>query len=168
MRSQWSLLLLAFAGACSFQASCGGKKLDMDKAKTFVATTLENETGQKPEASCPSSVKIEKGGKFECTARFGAGVEAKVGIVQNDDEGNVSIEAIKGVLISKRLEAQIAEGVGKQANVHVEVNCGDRVRAAKVDDTVQCDVTDAAGQAAKVDVKVKDVDGNVSWQVVKS
>jgi hypothetical protein len=168
MRSQWSLLLLAFAGACSFQASCGGKKLDMDKAKTFVTSALETETGQKPETTCPSSVKIAKGATFECTARFSPSAEAKVVIEQNDDEGNVTVKAITGILISKRLEAQIAEGVGKEANVHVEVSCGDRVRAAKAGDTFQCDVKDAAGQTAKVNVSVKDAAGNVSWEVVKS
>ena len=62
MRSHWSwswfTFVLAFATACSFQASCGGKKLNMDNAKKFVEETFEKETGAKPLAGRP------RGGPF--------------------------------------------------------------------------------------------------------
>jgi len=155
-----------FVTACSFSASCGGKKLNMDNAKKFVEKTLEESTGQKPAASCPASVDIKKGGKFECTARFGPGVEAKLVIEQDDDEGNVTIKAITGIVPVKRIEAQIVEGIAKQRNVQVEVNCGERVRAATANAKFQCAAKDASGQTGKVDVTIKDSEGNVSWEVV--
>lgn len=139
----------------------------METANQFVASTLEKDTGQKPEVACPASVKIEKGGTFECTAKFGPKVEAKVAIQQDDAQGNVTIKSISGILVSRRLEQEIAETAGKQTNTHLDVTCGDRVRAAVPDTTFQCDVKDASGQTAKVNVKVKDATGNVSWEIVK-
>jgi hypothetical protein len=42
------------------------------------------------------------------------------------------------------------------------------VRAAVPDAKFQCDIKDAAGQTAKVNVVVKDVNAHVSYEVVKS
>jgi Domain of unknown function (DUF4333) len=161
----WSPLLLVFVTACSFSASCGGKKLNMANAKSFVEKTFEDLSGQKPEASCPASVDIKQGSKFECTARFGPGVEAKLVIEQDDDKGHVTIKAVTGILVAKSLEKQIVEGIAKQLNEQVEVSCGDRVRAAVPGATFQCDAKDAKGQAGKINIKVKDIDGNVDWAI---
>lgn len=161
----WTSILLVVVG-CQFQASCGGKKLNMEKAKEFVTSTLEREVGQKPETTCPDSVEIEKGKTFECTARFGAAA-ASVVIEQNDDQGNVTIKSITGILIAQKLEELIADRIGKQLNVHVEAACGERVRPATPGSTFQCDAKDASGASAKINVKVKDVDGNVDFEVAK-
>lgn len=165
-RLSWTSILIVVVG-CQFQASCGGKKLNMEKAKEFVTSTLEREVGQKPETTCPDSVAIEKGKTFECTAKFGAAV-ATVVIEQNDDEGNVTIKSSTGILIAHKLEELIADRIGKQLNVHVEATCaGDRVRPATPGLTFQCDATDANGASAKINVKVKDADGNVDLEVAK-
>jgi len=161
------LVVLLVCVGCQFQASCGGKKLNMEKAKEFVATALERDVGQKPDSTtCPESVKIEKGAKFSCTAKFGAAT-ATVEMQQNDDEGNVTITSSTGILVANKLEKLIAEGIGKQANVHVDAACGDRVRPATPGSTFQCDVKDAKGVTAKVNVKVKDASGSVDWELVK-
>lgn len=165
MRTPWSSLALAFVTACSFQASCGGKKIDTDKVTGFVANNLEEQTGEKPVTTCPASIDVKQGAKFECTAKFGD-ASAKVVIVQKDDAGTVVVDAITGILVSKRLEAQVAEGVGKQLNLHVEANCGPRVRPAVVGAKFQCDVKDAKGSTAKVDIDVKTVEGAVDWRLV--
>jgi hypothetical protein len=160
------LVVLLVCVGCSFQASCGGKKLNMDKAKEFVTTALEREVGQKPETTCPESVKIEKGAKFSCTAKFGAAT-ATVEILQNDDEGNVTISSITGIVVANKLEKEIADGIGKQANVHVDVACGDRVRPATAGLTFQCDVKDAKGTTGKVNVNVTDATGAAHWEIAK-
>jgi Domain of unknown function (DUF4333) len=164
----WSPLLLVFATACSFSASCGGKKLDMDKAKAFVAKTLDDATGQKPDASCPASVDIKKGGTFECTARFGPGVEARLVIEQDDEEGRVTIKAVSGIVPSRSIEKQIVEGIAKQLDKQVEVNCGERVRAATAGATFQCDAKATNGDTGKINVTVKDTSGDVAWEVAQN
>jgi hypothetical protein len=153
----WAVLVTA----CSFHST-----LNMGEAQTFVTSALEKATGQKPVTTCPESVKLEQGGTFECTAKFGA-VAARVVIVQDDDRGHVTIKSITGILVAAELEKQIADGIAKQRNVRPEVSCGDRIRAAVAGATFQCDVRDGE-HSAKVDVKVKNDAGDVSWEVVKA
>ncbi len=157
---------LLFVG-CQFSASCGGKKLNMEKAREFVGSTLEADAKQKPtNVNCPDSVKLEKDKMFDCTATFGSAV-ATVSINQNDDQGNVTIKAIRGILIAHKLETLISDEIGKKLNVHVTVNCGDRVRTSKAGDTFTCDAQDAKGVGGKIAVNVKDDTGNVDWKLVK-
>ena len=75
------VVVLALA-RCKFEASCGGG-LNMDKAREFVASTLEREVGQKPQVTCPEEVKAEAGASFDCTAAFDE-VKAKVTIKQDE------------------------------------------------------------------------------------
>jgi hypothetical protein len=159
------ILLLAFG--CSFSASCGGKKLNIDKTKEFIATLLEKSTGTKPTVTCPASVKIEKDKTFECTAAFGPNAAAKVTIKQDDDQGNITIQSATGILVSSKLEKQIADHFGKANNKHVDAACGDRVRASTAGLEFQCEIKDAAGSTAKVNVKVKDTDGNVDFALAQ-
>jgi hypothetical protein len=163
MRRLYPSWILLLAVGCSFEASCGGKKLNMDKAKEFVATLLEKETGAKPTVTCPDSVKLEKDKTFECTAAFTGGATAKVTIKQDDDKGNVTVQSASGVLIANKLEKQIADHFGKANNKHVDAACGDRVRASTPGLEFQCEIKDAAGSTAKVNVKVKDETGSVDF-----
>ena len=96
----WLLL-----GGCSFQASCGaGKNLNMTNAQKFVRDTLAADAGATPNVTCPSRVKVEKGGRFDCTADFD-GAKAVVTLEQKDDDGYVTVVAIKGILIMRKLQA---------------------------------------------------------------
>lgn len=160
------VVALLFVG-CQFSASCGSKKLNMEKAKDYVGSTLETETKQKPTSvSCPDSVKIKKDAPFDCTVSFGSAV-ATVTLNQNDDEGTVSIKGVSGILIAEKLEKQIADEVGAKLNVHVTVNCGDRVRASKAGDTFTCEGKDAKGVGGTFAVNVNDTKGSVDWKLVK-
>ncbi len=162
-----SFLLLLFVG-CQFSASCGNKKLDMAKGKEFISSKLEANIGQKPiSVTCPEDVKIEKGGTVECTAGFGPAT-AKVTLTQDDDQGTVSMTSVTGLLIAASLEKQIAESLGKQLNMHIEVACGDRVRASVKGDKFVCDAKDAKGNAAKVEVEVTDDNGKTNFRVMPS
>jgi len=161
-----SAVLLVFVG-CQFQASCGGKKLNMEKAVEFVGSTLEKDVGQKPSAvTCPDSVKIAAGTMFECTVAFGA-PKATVVISQDDDKGNVTIKSITGILIAAKLEKAISDDFGSKLNVHITTTCGDRVRTATAGDKFTCDARDAKGDGGKVMVTVKDTSGNVSFELVR-
>jgi len=161
-----SAVLLVFVG-CQFQASCGGKKLNMEKAVEFVSSTLEKDVGQKPSAvTCPDSVKIEAGTMFECTVAFGA-PKAVVVMSQDDDKGNVTIKSITGILIASKLEKAISDDFGSKLNVHITTACGDRVRTATAGDKFTCDARDAKGNGGKVMVTVKDTAGNVNFELVR-
>jgi hypothetical protein len=166
MRSSLSIsaVFLVFVG-CQFQASCGGKNLNMEKANEFVATNLEKETGLKPAVTCPEKVKIKTGDTFVCTAKFPA-AEATVTISQDDDKGNVTIKSINGILIVSKLEAQIADQVGKQVGAQVTAECGEGVQPAVAGSKIMCEVKDANGGGAKVETLVKDTAGNVSFRVI--
>jgi hypothetical protein len=156
---------LVFFG-CQFSASCGNKNLDLEKGREFVSSTLEKTVGQKPDkVTCPEKVAMAKDATFECTASFGA-ANAKVGIIQTDDQGGVTIQSVTGVLVASKLETQIADQVGKTINAHVTVTCGERVRASVPGDQFMCDVKDARGASGKVRVKVEDTNGKASFEAV--
>lgn len=158
------VIALLFVG-CQFQASCGGKKLNMENAVTFVSTTLEKEVGQKPTAvTCPDAVAIKTGGTFECKAAFGAPT-ATVVIAQDDDQGNVTIQSITGILIAAKLEKQVADTLGPKLGATLTVACGDRVRTATVGEKFTCEAKDAEGGSGTVTVTTKDVTGNVSFEI---
>lgn len=164
-RSALSSFALCVLAGCSFQASCGSKKLDMKKAQEFVSTKLAEDVGEKPaNVTCPESVKIEKGTTFECTAEFGA-TKATVVMTQEDDEGFVKITSVTGILIGKKAEAAIAEQLGKRFNAHFTVDCGAPVRAATAGDRFTCSAKDAAGKGGPVTVTVKDASGNVRFEL---
>ncbi|MBA3498903.1 MAG: DUF4333 domain-containing protein [Myxococcota bacterium] len=167
MRRLYPSWILLLAVGCSFEASCGGKKLNIDKAKEFIATLLEKETGAKPTVTCPDSVKIEKDKTFDCTAAFGTNASAKITIKQNDDQGNITVQSATGILIANKLEKQIGEHFGKANNKHVDAACGDRVRPSTAGLEFQCEIKDAAGSTAKVNVKVKDDSGNVDFALAQ-
>ena len=166
MRRLYPTWILVFVAGCSFQASCGGKKLNIDKTKEFLAGLLEKETGAKPTVTCPDSVKLEKDKTFECTAAFGAAI-AKITIKQDDDKGNISVQSASGILISNKLEKQISEHFGKANNKHVDAACGERVRPSTAGLAFQCEIKDATGATAKVDVTVKDANGNVDFKLAQ-
>jgi hypothetical protein len=167
MRRMFPSWILLLAVGCSFEASCGGKKLNIDKAKEFIAGLLEKETGAKPTVTCPESVKIEKDKTFECTAAWTGGATAKVTLKQDDDKGNVTVQSATGILVSTKLEKQIADHFGKANNKHVDAACGDRVRPSTVGLEFQCEIKDAQGSTAKVNVKVKDDQGNVDFALAQ-
>lgn len=157
-----AVLVLA---SCKYEASCGGSSLDMDKAREFVAGALEHEVGQKPQVTCPASVKIEAGATFSCTASFGD-VKTTVTMKQSDDKGNVTIVSNTGILISSKLEAEITSGLKNQLHGDFKANCGPRVRPSTPGDHFTCDATEVGGSGrnGKIAVTVKDNAGNISWE----
>jgi uncharacterized protein DUF4333 len=165
--SRWSRVLGLFLAGCSFQASCGSRTLDMDNARKFVVQAMTGEVGAAPdEVVCPDKVKIEQGGTFDCTARYGKAT-ATLTMRQNDEAGNVTVVSISGILIMKKAEAAIAEQFGKAGSAHVTVDCGDRVRPAVAGDKLTCKATDENGATATVEVTVKDKEGNIGFKALE-
>jgi hypothetical protein len=139
----------------------------MDEAKAFVSRALAADVGEPPASvTCPELVKLKAQETFQCTADYGGGAVATVVVRQQDDQGNVTVESVSGILVANKAEAAIARGLGEQLNVHATVDCGPRVRPAAAGAVFTCAASDAKGARATVEVSVKDASGNVSWRVV--
>ena len=110
-------------GGCSFQASCGGKTIDSKKGEKIIAERIKADTGIDVKATCPTGVKIKKGGTFDCTFELG-GVKGKVLVTQNDDAGNVSFEVTEGFVLGAKVEAAIAANLKENGIAASAVSCG--------------------------------------------
>jgi hypothetical protein len=153
-------------GGCEFHASCGaGRTLDMDNAEALVRRAATREASVEPEVSCPKRVKVEKGGRFDCEIAFGD-VKGVATIEQKDAETNVEVVAVTGLLYMSKLEGVLLGRLQQQTSANVSVDCGPRVRAATPGDVFRCRATNGDGGSLDVEVKVKDVTGNVDFAVV--
>ncbi len=82
-------LLVAVAAALAL-AACGESTLDADQIEEEITPQVEEQTGTRDVAiDCPDDVEAEEGGVFECDLTAEGGIEAKVEVTQEDDEGNV-------------------------------------------------------------------------------
>ena len=71
-------------------AACGESTLDANQIEEEITPQVEEQTGTRDVAiDCPDDVEAEEGGKFECDLSAQGGIEAKVEVTQDDDEGNV-------------------------------------------------------------------------------
>ena len=156
----WLLL-----GGCEFHASCGGRTLNVDNAEALVARAVATQLGAEPTVSCPKKVKVEKGGRFDCKVTID-GVDGVATIEQKDDQTNVEVVQVTGLLLTGKLENAIVERLQSQSGARVEADCGPRVRAAVVGETFRCHARDDRGVTLDVEVKVKDTAGNVDFRVV--
>ena len=81
------LLAVALAG-------CGEDRIDTARVETEVERAVEQQARVPvAEVACPKDVSIEEGGRFVCTVTGDNGGEAKVQVVQTDDQGNVRFQA---------------------------------------------------------------------------
>jgi hypothetical protein len=151
-------------GACSFQASCGGKKLDTKKGETAIAKMLEDAGGSHPKVTCPSDVELKKGVECECTTDID-GVSGRVKVTQTNDTGDVHFDMVEGYVFSAKLEQLIVDHLKQQTGVEGKVDCGERVHASKPGSTFHCTATPPSGDAVTIDVKINDAQGNVDWKI---
>jgi hypothetical protein len=77
-------------------SACGESMLDTGNIEDEIAPQLAQDTGTKDvEISCPDDVEAKKGEDFECDVTAPGGVESKVTVTQEDDDGNVSWELVQ-------------------------------------------------------------------------
>lgn len=157
---------VVLVGGCSFQASCGGKKLDVDKAERMIAESLEQVSGMDATLTCPDNVKLAKDVEMECDAKVG-GLPGKVKVVQTDDNGYVNWTLIEGYVFSSKAEEVLRAKLGKQVGSEVVVDCGERVRVSEPGKTFLCKAKAADGQTAEVEVTIKSKEGNVDFKVLE-
>lgn len=149
---------LVVLGACSIT-----EKLDTAEGEEKIKTHLESKIpGSAVDGvSCPER-EIKKGDVFECTAQVD-GQPIRLQIIQDDDEGNITMKPVQAVLEVKRAVAYIEQEVGKAKRSAVTADCGtSRYLVKDPGTTFDCPVTSKAGRAlGRAVVTVKDVEGNV-------
>jgi hypothetical protein len=162
-RAGLTVLWVILVGGCSFEASCGGKKIDSKKGETEIAKMFA-ETGLPTKVTCPTGVKIKKDATFDCAVDLG-GVAGKVQVTQTDEQGNVSFELVEGFVLSDKLEKVLGEQIKKESGVDAKLDCGERVRASTPGATFRCTARAPSGEELAIDVTIKDKLGRFSTQV---
>ena len=77
-------------------AGCGESTLDAGDIESEVTPQVEEQTGTKDVTiDCPDDIEAEEGADFECDITAQGGVEAKLKVTQEDDEGNVRWEVVQ-------------------------------------------------------------------------
>jgi uncharacterized protein DUF4333 len=84
--------LFAVAALAVAAAACT-KSLDTAGLETKLKDQIEAQTDSTiTSVDCPDDIKVESGGKFECTATEESGATFTIEVVQTDDKGNVTWE----------------------------------------------------------------------------
>lgn len=153
------LVVLALAAACGRPAV-----LDVDRAEARIQTSL-TETFDVEVASvrCPDEVEVEEGASFSCDARL-SDATLEVTVRQTDDEGALSVEPTRAVLVTERVEADIAEVLDDRfSRDDVDVSCpGGPQRLEEPEATFTCTAIDG-DERKEVEVKVRDAQGALTY-----
>jgi hypothetical protein len=151
----------ALLGACSDQA-----ELDMDRAATEIASSLEAtydlDIGP---VRCPDSVPAEEGRSFTCTVQVG-GQPLTVRVGQRDDEGALRVTPTAAVLRVAEVQADLLERLADRLDdPDARAVCGPTpVRVVEPGRAFSCKV--AAGSTTRsVVVRVRDVDGSLTFEL---
>ena len=103
---------------------------------------------------CPSSVPVQRGYAFQCTATA-AGTSVPVVVEFVDDSGQLKMTLKYGIVVAAEVERTI--GAAK-------VDCGPRIRPAKGGRTFTCEVD--GGRAPAVEVTIANANGGVRWRAL--
>lgn len=163
---------LALAGVSL--AACGGSSLDSQKLQNTISAKInEVVPGATVTVSCPSDVKPQQGGTFQCTATVN-GQQVNLVVTQNDDKGNVSYKSEQAFLSMEKAQTKISEQLAKQVPGDWTTTCDpqgatDGIYVAKPQTTFDCSVSgtsaEGAPQTGTVVVTVTDSDGNIDWKL---
>jgi hypothetical protein len=156
---------LVLAG-CSFQASCGGKKLDTKKGEAELSARLQEKSGLPAKVTCPEA-KLEKGVAIECTSEV-SGLKGRIKVTQTDDTGNVSFDVLEGYFFAAEAERIIGQRLKEQTGVDGKVDCGERVRVSVPGTKIACTATAAVdGDKLALEVTLTDAAGGFDFKTAQ-
>jgi hypothetical protein len=81
--------LIAITAAVAL-AGCGSTTIDKKKAEDLARQVADSGTVKTKSISCPSNVKVKRGGTFSCDLVYTDGTKGTITLHMNDDKGNVS------------------------------------------------------------------------------
>lgn len=139
-----------------------GPKSDLTKKLESAASDLvAKEIGTEVKSfSCPNVEKLEAGKKFDCDAEIAAG-SFPVTVTLNDDQGAFNIQT-KNLLILKKAENLLKDGIKQRNNLDVTADCGQDFYIFKqIGDTHECKLSSTDGKSGKAVLKVTDLEGGV-------
>jgi hypothetical protein len=157
---------IVLVGGCSFEASCGGKRLDVKKGEKVIADKLKEATGIDATVTCPGSVKLAKDVVMECDVKLGT-LPGRAKVTQTDDQGNVSWELVEGYVISAKAEEYLKAELTKSSGIDVTVDCGARAHLAEPGKTLRCKAAPATGTPFEVELTMKDRTGTFDAKMVQ-
>lgn len=165
--AQLLALSLALAG-CSAKVSVGGgggKELNTENAERLIQQQLGAQYGVPIDGvDCPAR-KAKKGDVFECQAMFD-GQSLRLKVTQTNDDGYVEGEPVQAVIDTVKAADAFSSSIRDQTGLAVRVTCTDhKLLVADVGSTFDCGMTAADGSTRRVAVTVKDVEGNVTFQL---
>jgi hypothetical protein len=145
-------LLLALAAACD---------IDHGKAESLIVTTFADRQIT-AKATCPSGVKLENGGTFECTVVVDE-IEFPVTIKQIDDKGTVQFRDTDHIYFTDELAREIEGNVKQTRNVDIDVVCKEPYWVFSPKAEHSCEVV---GEPARVAFVFADTAPGGKWEVV--
>ncbi len=161
-------MLAAALVAIALGAGCGRPaELDVDQAEARIATSLaETFDVEVTGVACPEDVQVEAGATFACTAQID-GESLDVDVRQTDDEGALLVEPTRAVLVTARVEDDIAAVLADRFDRDdVEVSCpGGPQRLEAPDATFTCDAVDG-DETKDVEVRVRDAQGALTYTLM--
>jgi len=166
-----ALIVVGLLATATVAAGCGGdgaRRLQTADVEDEIASTIESDSAiTVDQVNCPDDRPARKGDVFVCRAVIeGKAVEFRV--TQEDGEGNFRARSTRAILDMKRAESEMGRSLSRQLEASVEVACGrDRVRIQRAGDQFDCLAVDEGGGTAAVKVTVKDIAGNISFEVVE-
>lgn len=154
-----AIVVLVGAVACGQPAV-----LDGERTEARIAETVTETYGVEVDSvACPDEIEVRDGARFRCRARLGAGT-VPIEVRQTDGEGALDVMPTRAVLVTSRVEADIAEVLADRfERDEVEVACGgDPVRIEAEGATFECVAVDGAEQKG-VAVRVRDTRGALTY-----
>ena len=161
--------LLEAAALLAVVAGCG-KPLNMQKAEQVIRDDLTARLAASglhlSAVSCPKEVRMRQGESFVCEASFEGGGGFRVHVDQTDSVGTINWRVNEQLLLSSKVEEQIALGE-KPQGLELAVNCGDRVRPALAKTSFACSATDSQGKPHYYQATIENEQGQVSYRAIE-
>jgi hypothetical protein len=159
-----AITLLVLASSCSFQAQCGGARVDQAKTEALVKQLAE-QVDTVTATRCPGDVEAKVGATFECTATFADGSTHASVVKLTHVEGNdVRADATwKTPLFGARKRAEIEHSISQTIGVAGSLDCKPGVLALVPDQKLRCTVKGPTDQAP-IDIWYT-TDDKINWKI---
>jgi len=146
--------------ACAALCACNLLKIDHRKVEQSIRSEASAKGLDLTSLECPKNVKMKAGDSFACNGVDSDGQKLSFHVDQVDGAGSIKWH-LDGIIIDKK---KVGDGIEKAVGASTDVTCPAKVVVLNVGDTFTCDAK-VGGQMHKVDITLKDTEGNVAWQM---
>lgn len=137
--------------------------LDTDKLNNAIQAKLAEVNLSASAISCPSSIPVQSGNTFECTATIN-GVPVTVSVRQTSSSGDVSFEIGRAVVTVGDTSGSIEKEIRAEGATDVAITCPKAVVLANATGTIECTaLVDGDGYTVSIPV----TDGKAGEATIK-